>query len=144
MDPQRVVPRWLNPDLNAVLEQNVDRELQRLESLPRWAWWARWRQRERLLDAERDMDWSKTRLMGRDRFVWRQGVGGWGLVIFVASQIVLPLERGHLPHSFGELLPHLLIGGLVWAVGGYWYGVWVWAATERRFLSNTFRGESKT
>lgn len=73
--------------------------------------------------------WGTTRAGGKKRFIWLQGVLGWGVLTAV---LVALLQKwlGPDTHHFGK---DLLIGLIIYPIGGYFWGWSMWALTERSY-----------
>jgi hypothetical protein len=72
--------------------------------------------------------WEKTRRMGRMRYIWLVGVLGWGVATGSMWAIAMAAMQGweRLP----VLLPLALVG---FPIGGYFFGAWVWKASEAQY-----------
>lgn len=72
--------------------------------------------------------WSKTRRMGRTRYVWLYGVLRWGLTVGVVWAVVMAAFQGW------ERLPILLALAVVgFPMGGYLFGVVTWRQNEGQY-----------
>ena len=73
--------------------------------------------------------WEKIRKKGKKNFVWFRGVIGWGVftAIFwsIFMQVLSPEEN---------LFLRPLIALIIFPIGGYFWGIWVWNVTERKYL----------
>lgn len=75
-----------------------------------------------------DARWAKERAAGRKAYVLKRGVLGWGLPMFVAMTLVVPLVRGEAitPTS-------LVIGAIIWLLAGVAFGFFTWHLTEKGY-----------
>jgi hypothetical protein len=72
--------------------------------------------------------WEKTRKMGRTRYVWLVGVPGWGVAVGSTWAVAMAAMQGW------DRLPTLLALALVgFPIGGYFFGAWVWKASESQY-----------
>jgi hypothetical protein len=72
--------------------------------------------------------WEKTRKMGRARYIWLVGVLGWGVATGSMWAVAMAAMQGW------ERLPVLLAMALVgFPIGGYFFGMWVWKASESQY-----------
>ena len=79
--------------------------------------------------------WAKVRSGGERRFVWLRGVCGWGIYMFCVSRGVPAIRDYSRRHALDHLFwSQLIIGAVIWPIGGYFFGTSLWASTERRFL----------
>ncbi len=80
---------------------------------------------------ERLAKWEKTLGKGKKRFVWAEGVGGYGGGMFLGRMIADALGglRGnHMPFAVS-----LGINLLIWPLAGYFFGLWMWAWNEKSY-----------
>lgn len=89
------------------------------------------------MNKEKWKKWEKVRAKGRTRFIWLNGVVGWGIPLAVTGPALTVLWRDagfvieRFPWgSFLRLLPSSLI---VASLGGYFYGVLMWEIAERMY-----------
>jgi len=75
--------------------------------------------------------WEKNRSKGRTHFVWFRGVLGWGLPMFV---IMTAFNLRRAPSS---LTLTLIVNAIIWPIGGYIWGAWMWAASEKAYKRYT-------
>lgn len=93
------------------------------------------------LDTERDENlnftnskWEKIRQQGKKRFVYRYGVLGWGLTTGIFFSIVFELiNEGKIHKTVSGSLAISLFSIVLFLVGGYFWGVYMWHSMERRF-----------
>jgi len=72
--------------------------------------------------------WARTRQKGRKRFVWVHGVLGWGLPMAITCPVLLAVFQGW------ERLPlNLPIALVLFPIGGYWFGAWMWRFGEQKY-----------
>lgn len=72
--------------------------------------------------------WTKTREMGRSRYIWRHGVWGWGLVVGLFWAVAMAAVQGW------DRLPILIPVSLIaFPIGGYFFGAWTWKMTEAKY-----------
>jgi hypothetical protein len=82
--------------------------------------------------------WARTRAKGRARFIWMNGVLGWGLTLAVIIPLVLSLIQGWQP-----VVRALPFGFIVFPIGGYVWGVRMWQLSERRYAETVGRDSGK-
>ena len=71
-------------------------------------------------------DWAKTRKMGRSEYVWRFGVGYWGLTMAIFWIALTTWMDGF------RLIPiRFFIAFLLFPVAGYVWGMMTWKAGEK-------------
>lgn len=73
--------------------------------------------------------WVKIRASGRDRFVWIYGVFGWG----VSTGVLVSLVISFLNQWEGVLF-YMALGLVLFPIGGYFWGRWVWWISEKQYL----------
>lgn len=72
--------------------------------------------------------WSKTRQMGRSRYVWRFWVLGWGIGTGVLWSILMAFDKG-----WNQLPMFLGLGLIDFPIAGYFLGKLMWKWSERSF-----------
>lgn len=78
---------------------------------------------------ERLAKWERVRAAGRDRFVMRCGVLGWGVPTAILYSLAgLLWERG-----LGEFALRLAISLLLFPLGGYFWGAIMWRHFEAAY-----------
>lgn len=94
----------------------------------------------------RERDWAKLRTQGQRRFIWLSGVVIWGigtaltwatLITWWENRFVwtrFPWER------WGQLVVPALV---LFPLGGYWWGRWMWKTIDRRRGTRERRGFSR-
>ena len=76
--------------------------------------------------------------MGRTKFIWLRGVVGWGIATALIWSLVMAAWHGF------QTLPIYLGGAIIlFPVGGYFWGVWVWRLSERQYLEATKKDDLK-
>lgn len=72
--------------------------------------------------------WANIRRGGRTRYIWVQGVLGWGLSMGIFWPLAMAFVQGwdRLP----IMLPLALIG---FPIGGYFFGAWTWRVSEAQY-----------
>jgi hypothetical protein len=79
--------------------------------------------------------WSATRAKGKWHFVLVKGVLMWGGLMFL-FMAVSPVVFG-FPHRVSILPPDYWIWQpLLWAAGGFGWGLWVWSSTEKKYIAH--------
>jgi hypothetical protein len=74
--------------------------------------------------------WAETRKQGRDSFIKRRGVIGWGLPTGILFSLLMGFLQGW------DRLPFLLPVALVmFPIGGIYWGRWVWDTAERAYAA---------
>jgi len=88
----------------------------------------------RNVEEERRQAWLQIRAKGKRRYIWRDGVMGWGLPVF-AIFTPLMLIFGPSTHqlSMAEIVGTTIFSFLVWLVGGYFFGVWMWNTFDNKY-----------
>jgi len=76
--------------------------------------------------------WTQTRQMGRTKFIWLRGVLGWGVTTAVLSSLIMTVFQG-----FPTFLFRLGIAMILFPIGGYFWGIWVWELAEKQYLAVT-------
>jgi len=68
---------------------------------------------------------------GRRSFIWRFGVLGWGIPVFLMTFAWDYYDgyRPYKPFNTADLIFHLAVGLPIWMACGYWFGAVMW----RRF-----------
>jgi len=82
-------------------------------------------------------EWGKTRLMGRQRFIWVRGVLGWGFLTGILWSLVMSANQG-----FTSFPIFLAKGIILFPTGGYFWSVWVWKSSEQQYLSKNLKDAS--
>jgi hypothetical protein len=83
---------------------------------------------------ERLEHWRKTRVGGKQRFIWTHGVVQWGGFMFFFSLGVF--QHSHYGDVFsteGNLPFRLILALLVWVFVGYLYGQSRWRRNEQEY-----------
>jgi hypothetical protein len=77
--------------------------------------------------------------MGRTRYVWLIGVLGWGLTMGICLPLVVAAVGSWLPVvPSWDQLPFLFTRSLIICpIGGYFFGLFTWAATEAQYEKST-------
>jgi hypothetical protein len=94
--------------------------------------------------------WEVTRQQGRRRFVWRQGVLGYGLAMFFAMTIAMPLfdwMLGERPQGPSSWIVRFVIGVPLWLGMGYLFGRGLWWIREKEYhaaLAKGFHADDRT
>ncbi len=83
--------------------------------------------------------WEQTRRMGREQWIWRRGVCGWGLSVAFFFSIISPVAFWFILQpggSFGNLLClTATLSFIGFPVGGYFWGASVWSRAEKEYLA---------
>ena len=80
--------------------------------------------------------WSKTRRIGRNRFILIYGVLIWGITVAIFWSVIMNYLMGW------SFIPLLLGALVVFPVGGYFFGSAVWNQGESRF--ERFQSDAST
>ena len=72
--------------------------------------------------------WEVTRSKGRDRFVWINGVVGFGL----SAGLIWPFFMAAL-QGWDRLWVYLPLGLIGFPIGGYFWGRQMWTTMERKY-----------
>lgn len=65
---------------------------------------------------------------GRNNFIWKRGVLGWGLGTAVLWSILMQVISPQEP-----LWLRPLIAVILFPIGGYVWGVWAWKLAEKKY-----------
>jgi hypothetical protein len=76
--------------------------------------------------------WQKLKAGGKDRFIVRVGILGWGGFMFVIMTL-LDLVRTRPPSSSGHYILDTALNLVIWPLGGYFVGRSLWHSYEKRF-----------
>jgi hypothetical protein len=73
--------------------------------------------------------WLKARAHGKRNFVLLRGVLGWGgfMFLFMAAFSYI------FNRAFFDLRLLLIVEAVVWPIGGYFYGLWLWNLMESKY-----------
>jgi hypothetical protein len=85
-------------------------------------------------DEERRQAWLQIKAKGRKRYVWRTGVMGWGLpvfVIFTPAMLIFGPRTHQL--SKAEIAGAIIFSLLGWIVGGYLFGLSMWKTFDKKY-----------
>jgi hypothetical protein len=74
--------------------------------------------------------WEITRQQGKDSFILKHGVLGWGGFMFIVSTCMYILDNRNK-----HLVLYLVSALMAWSLGGYLMGWWIWQGNENRYLS---------
>lgn len=72
--------------------------------------------------------WAKIREKGRTRYIWVNGVLGWGLTTGVLWAVVMAALQG-----WKHLALFLTLAAIGFPIGGYFFGRWTWSLFEKQF-----------
>jgi ABC-type multidrug transport system permease subunit len=77
--------------------------------------------------------WEKVRARGKKRFVFFNGIIGWGLpTAFLYTSAMTYMDQGAL--EFNDAFYRLLLIAIVlFPIGGVVFGLWVWNWSERAY-----------
>ncbi len=76
--------------------------------------------------------WEKMRGRGKQSYALLNGALGWGgLMFLLMSCVKIFVEHERLD------LPYIVIGVLIWPLGGYCWGLWMWILCEKRLQGST-------
>jgi len=73
--------------------------------------------------------WYRDAQLGRTKFIWVKGVFTWGLIMFIIMTFALPMIQGQPLFE----LKRTLVGLVVWGIGGYLYGWFVWRSNLEKY-----------
>lgn len=71
--------------------------------------------------------WQKTKAKGKKSFVLRHGVLGWGGFMFIAMTAQQLIRK---PADYPFVI---VLNLLIWPIGGYLFGNWMWRYYETYF-----------
>ena len=80
--------------------------------------------------------WETTRKLGRNRYVVRNGIIGWGIPVGIFMTLLNIWQHGFSVAS-------IVIAGIIWPIGGYVFGLITWAISERRYQRFYERGKTE-
>ena len=72
--------------------------------------------------------WETTRAKGQNRFVWVNGVVGWGLT----TGLVWPRAMSAI-QGWDRLWVYFPLSLALFPIGGFFWGRWMWADMERKY-----------
>ena len=72
--------------------------------------------------------WAETRKMGRSQWIWRYGVGYWGLTMAIFWFAFTTFMDG-----FRQIPLHFVIAFLLFPIAGYLWGMITWRVSETKF-----------
>ncbi|MCE9607316.1 MAG: hypothetical protein K8U03_20715 [Planctomycetia bacterium] len=72
--------------------------------------------------------WAATQAKGRSRFIWIFGVLMWGPITGLSWAVAMSAIQG-----WGLLRTHIPIGLLLFPIGGYFFGAWIWKRNEAEY-----------
>ncbi|HFB66818.1 MAG TPA: hypothetical protein ENJ60_14900 [Aeromonadales bacterium] len=75
-------------------------------------------------------NWSKLRKNGAKHFIWFRGVLAWGLLTAILWSGLMPVL-----YPVGNNLQRFLIALLLFPMGGFFWGLWVWKINEKKYLA---------
>lgn len=76
--------------------------------------------------------WREVRAKGRRSFILKRGVLFWGLFMAV-SMAIFQVLIDDAPFQWGALLRQLGINLIIYPIGGYAWGAWMWWYMDRRY-----------
>ena len=80
--------------------------------------------------------WEKLREHGRSHFVWRHGVGGWGLPAAIVTMLYKMVEAQGFAWSLqltADLRHAFALIAIAFPALGYLFGGWLWTQGEARY-----------
>lgn len=85
-------------------------------------------------DEKRRQAWLQVRAKGKNRYIWRIGVMGWGLSTFaIFTAITLILGPGTHRLSTTEIVLTAVFNLIVWTGGGYFFGLQMWKTFDNKY-----------
>lgn len=75
-------------------------------------------------------NWQEARKQGALTFTLVKGLLAWGVPMFILMTFIVNDvidEQGHIEWA------HIVIGAIVWTVGGCLFGIVLWFVTERQY-----------
>jgi len=66
--------------------------------------------------------------MGRTRYVWLIGIAGWGLTTGMLWSLLMSFRQG-----WDQLPLNLVLGVIIFPIGGYFLGQWMWKNVRTTF-----------
>jgi hypothetical protein len=72
--------------------------------------------------------WRQVRARGRRRFVWVNGVVGWGIPTAILWSIWMGYSIG-----WNRTVSFLISALIFFPIGGYFWGAWMWYWMERSY-----------
>lgn len=74
--------------------------------------------------------WKKIREKGKRHFILYRGIIGWGIPTGILYTIMIKGLKGV---TIGDILGKLIISIIVFPIGGYFWGLWVWNIQEKKY-----------
>jgi len=73
--------------------------------------------------------WEKIRNKGKKKFIFQNGVLRWGLTTGLLFSVIM-YWIGE-PHTLLRFVSFLVLALIFFPIGGYFWGLWVWTASEK-------------
>ncbi len=86
--------------------------------------------------AERE-HWQRLLSKGKDNFVLRVGVIGWGGFMFVVMTARTFMHKSPFPRQPIDYIVPVAINLLIWPIAGYCVGLGIWASYKSRFSDSS-------
>jgi hypothetical protein len=83
------------------------------------------------VEAKERERWLRAKAKGRQRFIWRSGVLGWGLVTFLIWMPLLLWSTRQL--NWSDALHRSAVSLPIWLLGGYIYGIFAWKRMSGKY-----------
>jgi hypothetical protein len=77
--------------------------------------------------------WEKTKARGKNSFVLRTGVLGWGGFMFIAITGQDLIRKRHSHHAAIYYVLTVAVNLLIWPIAGYFFGKRMWGFYETYF-----------
>lgn len=79
--------------------------------------------------------WEHQRQAGKKSYVWRVGVLGWGVPMFIVMTGYFYVQQHGTNWPSIESFPILFvsISAVVWLIAGYWFGSTMWSTMEKAY-----------
>ena len=74
--------------------------------------------------------WFEDAKMGKTKYVLVKGVLSWGVPMFIVMTILLPQFQGH---EDPLRLSRIIVGVVIWGIGGYIFGWWAWRSNLKKY-----------
>jgi len=90
--------------------------------------------------------WKKLRSKGKKHFVLMHGVIGWGVVMAVAMPFVTWLLNSIDPDPLHppDHVKTVLLAFLIFPIGGYIWGAFIWSVMEKRYARHLQGGAAES
>lgn len=81
--------------------------------------------------------WEKLRAKGKKKFVIYNGILGWGVPTAILFSLAMTFLDSYSVQIDKEFFKLLIISIILFPFGGIFWGLWVWAWSEKLYKANT-------